>query len=269
MKALIMSDLHLDINEQLLGRSVTLEFINWLNKKSCDVVFIAGDLAGDALDGIQLVERIQSETNKEVYFVAGNHDVWVPKDHKENSWSSYDLMYKHPCYLNKPIQIGRHTVIGDMGWYDYSFGLQHVPHIKFKEEKKHVWKDGLYARWETDDEEILNKMIKNWRLQLEEHKDNPVMFINHFIPYKEFLTWYADDEKMNFCQAYMGSNQVGELVDRYQNVDYVVFGHTHKRHGVVEHHGKKVICQPFGYVYDWLGNNFVEELDKASVVIDL
>lgn len=264
-----MSDLHLDITQAQVELNLTTELIDWLNNKSYDVLIIAGDLAGDALEAIKLVEKIKVETSKDVYFVAGNHDVWVPEDKMGNSWSNYHLMYNHSSYLKHPITLGNHVVIGGMGWYDYSFGQPDYPNSTFKSEKKKLWKDALYARWDMDDEEVLNNMLKNWEIHLEEHRDRPVLFVNHFVPYKKFLPSFQDDERMNFCRAYMGSEKIGQLLDFFPNVDYVVFGHTHKRQGVVHYHGKKIICNPLGYVSDWVGDSFVDELDKVAVLVDL
>lgn len=266
---MLMSDLHLDMNEQVLQRSLTPEFISWLKDKPYDVLIIAGDLAGDAFAAIKLVEKIKAQTNKEVYFVAGNHDVWVPEQAEENSWGNYHLMMNHPNYLHAPSEVGDHVIIGGMGWYDYSLGMDDISSDTFKKEKKHLWKDARFARWEIDDEVLLTRFIKSWRADLEKHRNKPVMFVNHFIPYKAFLTWLPDNDKMNFCQAYMGSARIGQMLDQYSNIDYVAFGHTHHRHGMVDHHGKTIICQPLGYVDDWEGDSFVEELDKAAVIIEL
>ncbi|GAA0349303.1 metallophosphoesterase [Bacillus horti] len=268
MRALIMSDLHLDINKEILNGNVKSDYLKWLNRQIYDVLILAGDLAGDATAALKLIEEIKETTRRAVYFIAGNHDVWVPKE-ANSSWEAYHSMNENESCISSPIKIGDYTMIGGMGWYDYSLGYSHVTMNHFKEQKKHLRKDSIYARWEMDDKEVVDKMLNQWQHQLDNHRSDRVIFINHFIPYKDFITWHTDNEELNFCNAYMGSERIGELLDNYKNIEYVIFGHTHQRYGIVDYRGKKIICQPFGLVTDWEGNSMVEELDRVATFIDL
>lgn len=66
------------------------------------------------------------------------------------------------------------------------------------------------------------------------------------MPRKEFLIWKSD-RMWNLCNAFMGSNKIGELLKEYPNVTHCIFGHTHKRFGSVEKDGCTFICTPLGY----------------------
>lgn len=261
-----MSDLHIDVNSEITRTNVLDDICNWLKSKEYDVLVIAGDLTNDATRSIKHIDIIEEFTGKPIYFVAGNHDTWANK----SSWESQNtLVNHHSSLICSPKQVGNHVIIGDMGWYDYSFGDSHIPKHVFKDKKKKYWTDAFYSVWNMEDETLLNLILDDIKSQLDHYKDKPVVFVNHFIPYKQFLTYKPHDSNWNFCNAYMGSEKIGELIDQYDNVEYVVFGHTHRRYGMVDFRDKKIICNPLGYYGEWSNDNVYDQFEEASIIIDL
>ena len=68
--------------------------------------------------------------------------------------------------------------------------------------------------------------------------------------------------KCTVCQksSFLGSASFGQLLDQYDNIKQVVFGHTHRRFEDKLIHGTRYSCRPFGYYYEWqLTREFVRE----------
>ncbi|WP_088362665.1 metallophosphoesterase [Bacillus cereus] len=270
MRILVCNDMHLDINSNYLGRNLLPEFIEALKKKKPDLIIIPGDITDFADQTIKILEVIEKNVGVKVLFVPGNHDVWV--DNTESSWDSYKLFADHSTTLiGKPYHINdEYVVVGDMGWYDYSFAPESIPFNTMRSRKKTLWQDGKFVRWGMDDPELMQKQMNAIQKGLEANRDKKVIFVNHFVPYKDFITYKSSDAEWNLCNGFMGSGNLGWLLDQFDNIEYVLFGHTHTRYGIIEdYRGKKVICNPIGYVGEWDSADFMEELENNIVLIEL
>lgn len=268
MKIMYMSDLHLDTNTGHFKTDLLPLLIKEINNQKPDLLLIGGDISSDAKTTINVLNAIEKRTNIKTLFVPGNHDIWV--DSPNSSWDSYEKLKQHKTSLiKKPYKVNDEwVIIGDMGWYDYSFIKEDINIEEVKYRKKSLWQDGKYAKFNMNDEELFKKMMNNFNIQLEKYKDKKVIFLNHFIPYRDFVI-YSSERGWNMCNAYMGSKHLGELLDQYKNVEYVLFGHTHKRYGTVDFEDKKVICNPLGYYYEWEEDDFAKELKKSIQIIKI
>lgn len=269
MKILFISDTHLDLNSTSLGYDLLPPFIAYVKRKNPDILIIAGDISDNCKTTINILNILEKELQIPIRFIPGNHDTWVNGD--KSSWDSYQKFKNHSTSLiDKPFHINdEYVAIGDSGWYDYSFGPESIAKKKFAEEKKKKWKDGIYSRWKRSDEEMTTYMIDKLRLQLEKNRHKKVIFVNHFIPFYDFIT-VLQDVDWNFCNAYMGSKQIGELIQTYPNIEWVVFGHTHKKFGKIEDYkGKNFICNPLGYTYEWSHQKFEDELEDTGILLEL
>lgn len=267
MKLLFLSDLHIDVNRRAQKANLMPKLIAYIKKQAPDYLIIAGDLWGSAKGAIALIEQIEEETGVKVKFVPGNHDIWTDE---ESSWNSYELLKSHHSSLiDNPLEMPTgHVIIGDMGWYDFSFKPSFMNDEEVGEHKPNLWADALYAKWGMHDREVFEKMHQKIAAQLETFKDSPIIFVNHFLPYKDFLV-FKNDLQWNTANAFMGAEGLGSLLDQYENVEYVVFGHTHKRFGLMEFGNKYVICNPLGYMGEWRSRNFELELQRAGVIVEL
>lgn len=266
MKVLFLSDVHIDVNTKYLKQNLLPSLIDYLNEVKPDLWIFAGDLAGDAVYTLELLEEIQKQTGVMIKFIPGNHDIWTDK---ESSWDSYELFkHHHTSLIDNPFIFEDYVVIGDLGWYDYSFKPSFINEEEVRLHKNNLNRDGLYARWGISDIELYTIMHEKFEKQLENYRDKKVIFVNHFVPYLDFVT-FKQDLLWNIGNSYMGSEKLGQLLDAYDNIETVVFGHTHKRFGQVKFGDKTVICNPLGYSGEWKTESFASELRKAGIVLEL
>lgn len=270
MKLLICSDLHVDVNKQMTNTDIIPIFIEACKKRNPDAIIIAGDLTGNAQDSLRVIVQIKEEVKVPVYFVPGNHDIWVSGDKKTSSWDSYHLLLKdQSSLLQHEIENEHSVVIGAMSWYDYSFGPMSIYNNEFARKKKKYWADAYYAIWSQSDQSLCDQMIEQLKEKLEKHKEKNVILINHYLPYEDFITVKGSYE-WNFCNAYMGSKKLGELIDSYPNISTVVFGHTHRRFGTVkDYRGKTIICNPLGYAEEWGSDDIEYEFNQTITMIEI
>lgn len=261
------SDLHIDVNESILDEYLLDDVVDVLKKKDFDMMVISGDITNDMEKSLQIVEELEYRIGKKVWFIPGNHDVWTLEE--EGSKKAYEKYLNHnSCLVGNPCLIGEDkAIVGSMGWYDYSFRLDGVKDEKVEMMKRVLWNDSRFVRWgKMKDKDIMEEVLSQLEKDLEKVKDRKVWVATHFVPYKEFLT-YKNEYNWDFCNAYIGSKRMGELLDQYENVDVVTFGHTHRRFGCVEFRNKLVICNPLGYVSEWDTLDFKQELEKAINLI--
>ncbi|MCK2000575.1 metallophosphoesterase [[Brevibacterium] frigoritolerans] len=239
-------------------------------KKKRELIIIAGDLSDFADQTIKMIETIEKQVGVKVLFIPGNHDIWAGSN--ESSWDSYDLLANHPSTLiDQPFSINdEYVIVGDMGWYDYSFAPETISPDVTASRKKTLWRDGKYAKWNMKDPDLMGLMMEKIQRQLEESKGKKVIFVTHFIPYKDFIIYKSSNVDWNLCNGFMGSANLGWLIDQYPNIDYLIFGHTHKRYGVIDQYrNKTVICNPIGYVGEWETEDFKTELENVVTFIEL
>jgi putative phosphoesterase len=262
MKIISFSDLHVNISRNNLGIDIRPHIIKVINEANADIVIIAGDISDFANMSIEFLDRIENETNVKVYFIPGNHDVW----HDNNCWESYNLFKNHKSTLiDNPILLENdYVLIGDMGWYDYSFGPSMLTTDDFDKSIRETT-EGKYTKWGTHhNKDICNIMIDKFQNQLEKFKNKKIIFTNHFIPYIDFIT-YSSDFNWNVLNSIMGSENIGILLDQYPNIEYIIFGHTHRRfgnNGIVDFGSTKIICNPLGYAKEWIGQYSQDEITK-------
>ena len=270
MKLVTVSDIHLDMNSNYVGVDLLPALIRCLKKQDADIYIIAGDLCDNASNAIHLLNSIEAELGKKVLFIPGNHDVWV-KQKEHSSWDSYHLFKNHPSsLLGKPFEINdTHVIIGEMGWYDYSFIKEGIASQTVWDHLQE-WGDHKWTEWGMIDQELNAKMLQNIETQLKRYKHKKIILVHHFVPYKDFLTGSTEYMEWDVYNAFMGSESAGRLFDSYSNIEYVIFGHTHDRYGVVhQYHNKTIICNPLGYIAERSEALFEEELLKSITIIEL
>jgi putative phosphoesterase len=267
MKLLILSDLHADNNHQRLGRSIIPEVAAYIREVAPDHVIVAGDMAGGAARCIQYIEELEQLSGARLSYVPGNHSIWTDND----SWQEYDLLRNHPSSLiGKPLLLGdTWAVIGDMGWYDYTYREDSWTREDCASRKELYWRDSVFAKFGMDDEAVTNRMLDSFRTQLEAHRDRNVVFVNHFIPYRDYVPISSHSQVWNMIRPFMGSARIGDLLDESPHVRHVIFGHVHWRFGTKRRGHQWVHCHPLGYMNEWKTDDIVKEIRDASYVIEL
>ncbi|GMA65457.1 metallophosphoesterase [Alicyclobacillus fastidiosus] len=269
MKIALLSDIHLDVNssdDQGLGRDISLDVASFIQSLDVDRIVIAGDVAESAVNCLSYLEYIETNAKKPISFIPGNHDVWTEGT---SSWDEYN-MYRnhHTSLIDLPLQLtDKYVLVGNMGWYDYTFGLPEYKVEEFITHRPKNW--DVKAKFHMSDPAFANILMDQLQSQLENCRQYRVLLVTHFVPYTEFLVRKPDSPEWNWSNSFMGSRRIGEIINLYPNIEYVVFGHTHMRFGMVNTQGRKVICKPLGYVHEWESPDLNEELKRVTTIISL
>ncbi|HEU4965707.1 MAG TPA: metallophosphoesterase [Bacilli bacterium] len=269
MNLLVLSDLHIDYNDRRVEQSILPAIAAYIREVAPDRVIIAGDMSGGAERCIRCLEEIEQRTGVPLSYIPGNHSIW--RTSKEtDSWHEYNrLRDHHTSLIDRPLVLNDEWVLlGDMGWYDYTFREPHRSVEDVIGDRNRVWNDSVMARWDMTDAEVCDLMLQKFERQIEAHADKQMIFVNHFIPYPDFVPVSTRSEIWNLIRPFMGSARLGDLLDRYEQVRYVIFGHMHYRYGEQEHRGKQIVCAPLGYVKkEWKTDSIEQELRDCGVVI--
>jgi len=267
----ILSDIHVDMNNT--GKEdVTSAVCRTIETEKIDLFICAGDVADDFRLTIKTMDAIRSRTGRRSLFVPGNHDIWVEYHPEMNSRQIYEALGELPDNLSsEPASLaGDWIAIGDLGWYDYSFGGPEYSKEEFDRMRfgDRVWQDGIKAVWNRDTVEQHRHFYDKLKRQLEEHSDKQIIFVTHVLPISDF-TVLQPNEEWNYLNAFLGSAAYGDLIRRHSNVKYAISGHVHyrkkKRIGETEH-----ICSCLGYVDQWkTGTDPFVEVPAAMTTIEI
>lgn len=244
-KLAIMSDLHVDINK--LFTAEINQLITVLQSKEVTHLHLAGDTANTINKLLETINHIES-ANIPVTFNFGNHE--LPDLSSPNEMEEYPderFLNLEALSLNKDL-----VLLGVNGWYDYSFALE-TDHKKIEASKNLFWYDRLIERGASDPE-IMTAILKKLEEKLITLKDNnkKVILATHFVPRKEFIHYHIGEyERWNQINPFLGSSEMGALVDKFNNIQHVVFGHTHRQFEKKRINATDYSAKPFGYFYEW------------------
>jgi hypothetical protein len=159
----------------------------------------------------------------------------------------------------EPFVLGDAAVVGNVGWYDYSFAQPElgIPR-RFYEHKispgvaahyerfAHLldrrddvapaameivarWNDGKFVKLHRSDEQFLDERLAQLARDLDQvsaRGATSVLAAVHHLPFRQLLP-PPRSAQWDFAKAYLGSDRIGELLLRYPNVRQVVCGHSH------------------------------------------
>lgn len=263
MKLAVIADLHLDINQSFPVLECLAEF---LKEQEADGVIIAGDITEDVTHTRDAVVRLEVLAGIQVWYVPGNHDMWSIDFDAVSTEQIYNLYEKDPsCLTGKTYLLqGKsqtYALIGDIGWYDYSFASAGYKESQLDDMKcgERIWQDRLKNQWTVDNKGCSQLMLKRLETQLEAYKEYPAIVVTHMLPVKE-LCVSEEKDSWSYFNGFLGSEALGNLYRRYK-VEYGVCGHVHyrkrfqDRKGCVKGGGggKRIafICPCLGYHGEW------------------
>ncbi len=271
MKIGIISDIHIDIN--YTDRDlVTPAICRYIKENSLDLIIIAGDVASDYQLTLTSLKEIEKSGNVPCLYVPGNHDIWTENHPDKTSWEIYELLKSHSHNLaNGSYEIDKNwIVIGDLGWYDFSFGdtqysLEDFSRMKYE---KRVWQDSIWSVWDRSTLEMHRYFIKKLESQLNRYRDKNIIVVTHVLPIKDF-TVQPLSPMWEYMNAFLGSSEYGELILKYPNVKYAVSGHVHYRKRKVIK-GTEFICNCLGYRTEWYENDNADvEVNRAMMTVEI
>jgi len=180
-----VSDVHIDYaaNFTLLEQLSNFDFIN-------DGLILAGD-ATDNLDKLQaLFDCLQSKF-KQVFFVPGNHELWLRKDRFETSLQKFDAIVelcRQRGLLTQPAQVGDTWVVPLYSWYE---GPEQGESSLFlpkpgEDRTQEMWSDFFLTKFPP------GLAINQYFLQLNEAvlaspPDGKIISFSHFLPRTELI----------------------------------------------------------------------------------
>jgi putative phosphoesterase len=260
-----------------------------ISKHVPDLFILCGDVTNDInlFDNFfKFFSSLLLKEGIEILFIPGNHDVWVTNPsypYPSSREKYYNILPRilsrneNVHYLpSKPFIKNNKAFVGSMCWYDYSF-LREKQRNKFKKKLdeyvlENVWGDKRYVYWDDRVKDlegnklILDTMLSELQKQLygvKTYKD--ITVCTHMVPYYKFC---RPSKELDLFAAYMGSNKILSLIDRYKNVKRVFFGHTHFTYDEV-HNGRRFINASVGLKFQNLNKHPVEYISKRIKLIEI
>lgn len=242
-KLAIISDLHVDVNQ--LDEKNLQQLLEVLQEQKVTQLHFAGDVANRVADVLEVVAFFHQVIPTTFHW--GNHEMADINVH--NDFENFN----HPQFLNQKMKkLSEKTVlVGVNGWYDYRFSdSEEISEIKRL--KRLYWYDRMIQR-EGDDPEIsraVNQRLRQTLASIPAEKE--IIISTHFVPRKEFIIQHTGKyARWNRLNAFLGSEELGEILLDYPNIKHIVFGHTHHRFSPKKIANRFFYCQPFGYYYEW------------------
>lgn len=249
VKIAAISDLHLDINKDYPVLDVLKEEVE---KENADYLIIAGDIYEDFRNVIGEMRMLENGASFRVLYVPGNHDLWSPEPHKYKVDYIYSSFCDDERCLSGKYVIDRDVAfIGDVGWYDHSFGN----HERFSDEMfakmyymGRTWQDSIKNPWTRDNMKRCDMQLDALSCALDMVRGKKVVAVTHMLPIREFTVLDARPE-WEYFNAFLGSEKLGELFEN-KSVSYSISGHVHYRKEI-EKNGVHYICPCLGYKSEW------------------
>ena len=185
MKIAVSSDNHLDVNQVPVDTVLDLQ-ADWLARHSIDYYLFAGDLFNDYLKTRDYFTHLQARVPQtHIYYILGNHDLLnhVTADQTEHAT---DPRYLHNRAVDLPGSDWR--LIGNNGWYDYSFSSYYQQPAAVESWKKVYWLDSSIDQPESDQARMARVLQQTTVLLDQAQRDHKrVLFLTHFVPCQHLL----------------------------------------------------------------------------------
>jgi len=256
MKIVATGDIHYDLIRNPAEHDKFLNFIRRLEKEEPDVLVLAGDTAGLGSSKLEECLNLFREVAPIRLKVFGNHDYWSAEG---DTFSHLEILRSRikGCGFvlleEKPVIVDGTGFAGNCLWYDYSFSPEEMPPRSSYEKKIFgghiIWNDVRFVRLGKSDMDYtseLNERLEGDIQRLEANVEQ-IVAVTHHIGFIEMLTMRKEFPGWNFCNAFMGSKRLGEMLLNHPKVRYHICGHTHDQ--IVVRKGSLISINP-GSTYD-------------------
>ena len=251
IKIAVSSDNHIDVNHQDPEEVLAFQS-QWLREHGIDYYLFAGDLFNNFQRTADYMSLLQAKTPQtKIFYIAGNHDMLGAQSEEQIETLDSD-QYLHNRYVDLPGTDWR--VIGNNGWYDYSFSAYRDQPTKVQRWKKVFWLDSSTPQEESDGQRMARVLVQvRKQLVAAQNHNKKVLFLTHFAPRHELLApkpaAVNTPRRERFYQminAMMGSDVLGDLLADFLSVQAVFYGHLHSRHPALRWHGISFYHQAVG-----------------------
>jgi predicted phosphohydrolase len=229
------------------GVQATHQLVKHLKENPPDLVILAGDIGAD--EDFQRCLALFETVAGVKCCVPGNHDVWVnAEDRRGDSLTVYREHLPNVCadhgfhYLDHaPLVLPEAglTVVGNMNWYDYSWGIDRIPalaedwqdRLSRKRFPRGQHNDYHFVRWAFDDVGFTQECVVSLERQLQE-TDGPTIAVMHHPPFHQ-LNWpRAGPPTLEsvMWECFSGNKAMENLLANYADrIRYAFCGHTHRK----------------------------------------
>ena len=186
MKTAVLSDIHVDINREY---PVAQEFARYIKEQGARLAIIAGDVSESQQETLDTLNTIEQLSGARVLFVPGNHDLWGPKGDPDQIGAIYSRYAQDEhCLCGRDVVLGDTVVIGDVGWYDYSFGSGRYSFEEFEKMSLagRTWQDSLRNAWTRDNLGRTQWMLSRLEARMAAYPGKKLVLVTHMLPIKEF-----------------------------------------------------------------------------------
>ena len=277
MRVAFSSDNHLDVNQVSVEETLRQQ-AKWLNEHHVQAYIHGGDLFNDFSKTKHCMHQLEHKLTGHAYYILGNHDMLNHADYATVE-NLTDAQYLHHRWFDIPRTDWR--IIGNNGWYDYSFSTYADDPERVAKWKKVYWLDSSIDQPVNDLErmQLVNNQIYD-DLEQAKLEQKRIILVTHFAPRHELLNKkpsFVDNPRKNYfyqmINAMMGSDQLGELLESYQNVQMVMYGHLHRQHPTLTRHGVTYYHQAVGVnnkrINEWQAPTFIKQWQQTLRIVDL
>ncbi|WP_028558724.1 metallophosphoesterase [Paenibacillus pinihumi] len=266
----VISDLHVDLNEQPDEPSIEEALLQVVLERKLDTLIIAGDISNDAIRSIAVLKWLREHSGIPVLFIPGNHDYWSKDNGIKDTWEIYKQFQTYEgCLVERPYALDNGwIVIGNSGWYDYTMGEPGYSIEQFEQmhAMDRTWQDSLYVDWRMSNPNIHRYFYERLEKELEQHSGKPVIMVTHMLTHP-FFKVPMPHPQWSYFNAFLGSTDYAELYQRY-GVKYGIMGHVHYRK-THNFEGTELICACLGYRKEWRQESAVQEIRDCIQIITI
>ena len=239
MKVATISDLHLDglaRREKTDVDDIRQQFARALNDEDFEVLVIGGDLSNDAKVSTKIAHDLEQDLARPVFYVPGNHDLY----NIHNKMTTADIVQflkdDPRCLFGRTVDFGDgSSVMGHIGWYDYSYAPQDEFTFEQFESKSHVgrkWRDVDFIDWGISDIELTKQFHKEIEEMYQTVDPDRTMLVTHMINHPNYSVSTPAGSTWPFFNAFLGSRDLFEFLAK-NPVRTAVCGHVHYRFSFV------------------------------------
>lgn len=230
-----------DIHLNFLDADVRNQFYQSIEQSECDAVLITGDIA-EATSVCNILNEFSEYTNKNIYFVLGNHDYY------DGGVTSVREKIVALCsqnsklvWLGKPeiIQLNKNTLLlGHDGWADARYGDFDHSTVSLNDSRLIA---ELFQAFSLNKSSLKNEMqkladtdVKTLEQTLAdaiEQKIRKIIIATHIPPFPECCLHKGKQSDENWL-PYFASKTMGDMIldfaKRNPEINFLVLcGHTH------------------------------------------
>lgn len=215
MAIFAISDLHTDSKE---NRALIESISSTLYQN--DHLIVAGDIS-NRLDIIQMTLQLLKERFQSVFFVPGNHELWVSKDEDDSVQKFEEILAvcSELGIFTSPALIDGAWVVPLFGWYEADFYPAGDPDAS----ELKGWSDYHLCNWRSQPDPLAYFIGLN-RPHIKQY-DRPVISFSHFVPRIELIP-HPSVLFFKSLPMVSGSKKIEEQIRHLGSIVHL-FGHTH------------------------------------------